>query len=283
MSLTSTQWAWKQTVRNPTEKIILLALADFADRDGNAWPSIEALCAKTQASRSSVYSALKNLGEQGLIREDWRTAERQKPVKAWTLNPVQDTDDHVQTADETVQGADKTVQTADESVRIEEKIHILGTVTEQTMNKQGTNTQPEQDADSKLSRREAGEAFKQVWNANRGTLPQCRSVTAKIAAHVGPRLASKALRDSGLLIPDDYARLVQALASDDFHSGGGSRGWKADLEWLLRNDDNVLKALEMAEGEVEDYDDDPTVCPQPPPLTPEEAAYIEAQLAELRG
>lgn len=280
-------WAWSQTTHNPTEKLILIALADYADGHGNAWPAIQTLCERTQLSRSSVYASLKSLEGQGLLAPEWITAERTQPVKSFRLScvkprpkTVQQADNPVRVADSAVQQMDKVVQQADEFVQELDCIYKEEPSLEPPLNQLLRRTDAEAAAE-KPSRRDQAEAFRHVWNVNRGTLPQCRVMTAKLTAHIGSRLESHALRKLGLRIPDDYARLIQALAASEFHSGGGSRGWRADLEWLTRNDENTLKALEMADA-ADEHDDGAESFLPPPPPTPAQQEALEAEMRALR-
>ena len=40
MSLRALSWAWEQELTNPSEKLVLLAIADHANDDGMCWPSM---------------------------------------------------------------------------------------------------------------------------------------------------------------------------------------------------------------------------------------------------
>lgn len=68
--------------------------------------------------------------------------------------------------------------------------------------------------------------------------------------------------------------LVEAigkLAKSPFHNGEGSRGWRADLGWLLRSAENVTKALELE--------------PEPPPRSAsgQPADFLDHYLAKKSG
>jgi hypothetical protein len=51
-------------------KSVLMQLADIANDDGYAWPSLETLCMRTDWGRTAVIDALAWLEEQGAIRRD---------------------------------------------------------------------------------------------------------------------------------------------------------------------------------------------------------------------
>lgn len=108
-----------------------------------------------------------------------------------------------------------------------------------------------------------------IWNSNRGSLPACRGAAAGKGArrtHILARLKSKTLHAQGLRTPEDYAPLIQWLASSAFYCGENDRGWRADLDFLVRSDDNVLKLLERRENETSSPPNGTT--PQQGPILP---------------
>ena len=52
----------------PTERLIMLALADHADEKGRCYPSIRRLCERTGLSERSIQSNIKKLCRQGSLR-----------------------------------------------------------------------------------------------------------------------------------------------------------------------------------------------------------------------
>lgn len=66
MSIQATKWAWKVSVSG-AEKLVLVAIADFAGDDGIAWPTNEQLMEMTGASERSVRAARKGLSEKGVM------------------------------------------------------------------------------------------------------------------------------------------------------------------------------------------------------------------------
>ncbi|UYO49664.1 helix-turn-helix domain-containing protein [Rhodopseudomonas palustris] len=76
MSWQATAWAAKQRTGSPACKLILLALANYADANGAAWPSQETLAADTEQSVDSVQRRLKQLVKLGLIRAESLPAKR---------------------------------------------------------------------------------------------------------------------------------------------------------------------------------------------------------------
>lgn len=54
------------------DKLVLLALADWANEDGVCWPSISKLCFKTRASERTVQSIIRRLVEDGQVTREER-------------------------------------------------------------------------------------------------------------------------------------------------------------------------------------------------------------------
>jgi Helix-turn-helix domain len=61
--------AWAVSQKLPTrDKFVLLMLANYADENGMAWPSVSKLCDMTGMSRHTVIDAVKNLEKDKLIK-----------------------------------------------------------------------------------------------------------------------------------------------------------------------------------------------------------------------
>lgn len=60
-------WAFKQAL-TPTQKLVLVALADNAQDDGKAWPGKHTIVTKTGLGKSSVYRSLEELEGADLLR-----------------------------------------------------------------------------------------------------------------------------------------------------------------------------------------------------------------------
>jgi hypothetical protein len=57
---------------SPAEKLVLLALANFANEKMQCWPSQERLAADTELSARTVWSALKSLTDKGMLQRTSR-------------------------------------------------------------------------------------------------------------------------------------------------------------------------------------------------------------------
>lgn len=77
------------------------------------------------------------------------------------------------------------------------------------------------------------------WNlaASRTELPSARKLNPERCTKLRRRL--KSFSEAEML------EAIAKLASSPFHCGENDRGWKADIGWLLKSDENVTKALEI--------------------------------------
>ena len=66
MSVKAIAWAFEQEL-NPTNKLVLLSLANFANDKNLAWPSVQTVMKHTCLKRRAIYYALRDLEKMGLI------------------------------------------------------------------------------------------------------------------------------------------------------------------------------------------------------------------------
>lgn len=80
MSLDATQWAWQQRAITPTQKLVLLSMADRAGENHDCWPSIARLSLDTGLSDRAVQKNIKELVEKGLLRIEERRSKTNKYI-----------------------------------------------------------------------------------------------------------------------------------------------------------------------------------------------------------
>lgn len=76
MSSRATHWALQQTTELPVDKLVLIALADFADDNNQCFPSRKRLAAIGMCSIDTVDRSIKRLMDLGMISKTERPAER---------------------------------------------------------------------------------------------------------------------------------------------------------------------------------------------------------------
>lgn len=73
MSFKHMAWAMEARVGDPLAKLLLVALADRADKErGQCWPSLSRLCEDTEMSKASVTRRLSYLEQQGFVHRTQR-------------------------------------------------------------------------------------------------------------------------------------------------------------------------------------------------------------------
>ena len=111
-------WAYRQKTGSPTAKAVLVKIAENANEEGEAWPSIDRMVRETELSRRTVLLKLRELEELGLIRtEHTRNGQRQGVNHYWLAYNSQGASD----ASENSQGASDAPQGASgASVRVQD-------------------------------------------------------------------------------------------------------------------------------------------------------------------
>lgn len=68
MSVACQNWVWRYSKTTGNDRLLLLAIADCADDDGdNAWPSVETLADKATCSERTVQRRIQVLEETGCL------------------------------------------------------------------------------------------------------------------------------------------------------------------------------------------------------------------------
>ncbi len=94
--------------------------------------------------------------------------------------------------------------------------------------------------------------IEQLWNAERGDLPEIRGIGGTRRRQLDARWAEMAeLGDPWEVIE----AVVVKMRDSRFIQGGGPKGWKGSFDWLVANDNNWRKVLEG------NYDDAPMGSP----------------------
>ena len=68
MSIKVTNWVWARSESRNGARLVMLALADRADDEGRAWPSVEDLCERTRLSRRAVQKGIAELVRIGELK-----------------------------------------------------------------------------------------------------------------------------------------------------------------------------------------------------------------------
>jgi hypothetical protein len=82
------------------------------------------------------------------------------------------------------------------------------------------------------------------WNEHCGSLSKIDSLCDKRRAKLRTRIAEG-------LTPEKFLSLVETCAKTPFLRGENDRNWRADFDWLVKNDHNGLKVREGKYGKAE--------------------------------
>jgi DNA-binding Lrp family transcriptional regulator len=82
MSIEALNWAFDLELTTP-QKMVTIMLANYANEDAKAWPSLETLAKKTRLSRRSVIQQIAKLEEIGVVKKVGNT---QMGVNIYQLN-----------------------------------------------------------------------------------------------------------------------------------------------------------------------------------------------------
>jgi hypothetical protein len=87
MSIKIMSMVWDHGPEKQAERFVLLAIADFANDDGECWPSIAGICRKTCMSERGVQVIIRRLEAQGWLHID--TGKGRKNCNVYTVkNPA---------------------------------------------------------------------------------------------------------------------------------------------------------------------------------------------------
>lgn len=82
------------------------------------------------------------------------------------------------------------------------------------------------------------EEIKELYNSTCNSLSKVRSVSSTRKRHLKARWKQL---DFNI---DTFREAFEKVEASDFCTGKNDRGWKADFDWLIKNDNNIIKVLE---------------------------------------
>jgi len=86
MSNEATNWAWQVEGLQPVERLLLVALADYADEAWSCFPSQAVLAARACCAERTVRDRLRSMEDRGLFRRDRRYADGVRTSDRFVLN-----------------------------------------------------------------------------------------------------------------------------------------------------------------------------------------------------
>lgn len=195
---------WDRDDLTSTHKLVLLALADWANDEGLCWPSISRLSIKTSLASRSVQRLIRQLEEMGFIRRDEVTG---KGNRYWISIPMTEshprhsvtpplTDCHPTpdtvspNTSDTHQETSKDMSSDDDEVTVDEVVRAWNDLA----------------ADRNLSK------------VVKLTPSRRKQIQARIREYNA----------------EDWSTALSAIYRSKFLCGENDRGWKADFDFLLQ-------------------------------------------------
>jgi helix-turn-helix protein len=86
MSIRAIDWALRQDIKSPTDKFVLVILANYVGDTGLAFPSTQTISRITGLSRMSVVRALDQLVQQRWIEDTGKRTGTTKQIKVYRLS-----------------------------------------------------------------------------------------------------------------------------------------------------------------------------------------------------
>lgn len=85
MSIKAMNWAWSVERLRPAERLVLLALADYADETGSCFPSQESLAERACCSARTVRRVLDLFEEVGILSRSYRYVDGERSSNRYVL------------------------------------------------------------------------------------------------------------------------------------------------------------------------------------------------------
>lgn len=104
MSVEASAWAWRQPMSSSGALLVLLALADHADRTGFCWPGAEGLAAKCQLSRSTIWRHIADFEAANIVTRTRRSSSGGRRSNSYQLHLDNSNDANQDVADTVLRG-----------------------------------------------------------------------------------------------------------------------------------------------------------------------------------
>ena len=85
MSIEALNCAFKADIKKSSLKFILVAMADYANEEGEAYPSIQTLNNKTSLNRKTIIAGLMQLESLGYLKNTGKKVGRTNSISVWQI------------------------------------------------------------------------------------------------------------------------------------------------------------------------------------------------------
>lgn len=233
MSVKAMAWALEQSTENPVDKLILIALGNYADDADQCFPSRRTLARIAMCSLDTVDRAIKRLEAAGMIRKEARQGARGLTSNAYELclDPSRKLRPLPEAQDDETLAADvrppqpqiaATLAAPDAATLAAKAAATYEPLLEPSVEPSKTPLPPK-GGPSPMDALRAFESYNAL--ALRIGIPQASSLSPDRRRKIIARL-----RDHG---PDGWTRALANIERSSFLTGANDRGWRASLDWLL--------------------------------------------------
>lgn len=232
MSVKAMAWALEQQTENPVDKLILIALGNYADDADQCFPSRRTLARIAMCSLDTVDRAIKRLEAVGYVRKEARQGARGLTSNAYTLvtdpsrnlRPLPETecDEHLAADVRPPQPQNAATLAAPNAATLAAKAAATYEPSLEPSLEPSTPIPPK-GGPTPMDALRAFESYNAL--ALRIGIPQASKLTPERQRRIIVRL-----RDYGL---DGWDRALANIERSSFLTGTNDRGWRASLDWLL--------------------------------------------------
>jgi hypothetical protein len=256
MSLAASNAAWAAELSG-TEKLVLLCLADHADKIGRCWPSIARMSDRCGLHRTSVMRSLQVLAQAGHIEVQHDDGQHNRYVVRQHSDadtsrlhlPVAKSD-RSHTATSTHLKPVVLCDTTCSAEQPDQSLSAIAPVAQGDPNLLGTYQEPTMNPIAKKARvkhaiPKTPPFHQEIINAYHEIcpdLPEIKSWTDGRRASLDARIAERAASGKPADTIDYWRAFLLQVTSSDFLCGR-SGNWCADLAWLLKPE-NFAKTIE---------------------------------------
>jgi hypothetical protein len=192
---------------NSSAKIVWLYLKWRQGENDSAWPSLETIAADLGITEKTTRRAIKEL-----LKLDKISIQKPQKYGRGYFNRYQ------------IKGGKKDT--------------LLSIKGGKNVPKKGVKMSNELYTENYIQEEEASPAltFVDLWNS-KGNLPEIKSFTAQREKQLRARMAEP-------LFAENWQGIIERLSKSSFCTGNNGRGWKADIDWILKDSTNYAKVLE---------------------------------------
>ena len=225
MSAKAMGWALEQKTALPVDKLVLIAVANFAGDDHSSHPSRKTVADMAMCSLDTVDRALKRLEESGLLTKTARVHEKGGPASnVYTLPLAAQGSRNLRPAAPCGEGVAAEVrpgQPHNDAARVAAQ----DAATKEPLKEPSKEPTPiaPKGGPTPMDALKAFEAYNAT--ALRCGLPQASTMSKDRQRKIIARL-----RDYGL---DGWAQALANVEKSSFLTGKNDRGWRANLDWLV--------------------------------------------------